>query len=144
MRLDILFPLFISLLIIEKCSGISSPLRPFTTYNHAVELAPNVADLWWTVDDAETEIVFELHIKTIGWIALGISPGKLQFNILSTFTLTLLRHLAGGMKGADIGVGWVDQAGNVHFQVSRTQDEIFFECMLYTRIDMQLALQNLS
>ncbi|CAF4701003.1 unnamed protein product, partial [Rotaria sp. Silwood2] len=22
----------------------------------------------------------------------------------------------GGMRGADIGVGWIDQAGNVHFQ----------------------------
>ncbi|CAF3598120.1 unnamed protein product [Rotaria sp. Silwood1] len=36
-------------------------------------------------------------MKTVGWIALGISP-------------------AGGMKGADIAVGWVDSSGKVHIQ----------------------------
>jgi hypothetical protein len=25
--------------------------------------------------------------------------------------------LGGGMKGADIGLGWVDNTGKVHFQV---------------------------
>jgi hypothetical protein len=25
--------------------------------------------------------------------------------------------VAGGMRGADIGLGWIDHAGNVHFQV---------------------------
>ncbi|CAF3785266.1 unnamed protein product [Rotaria sp. Silwood1] len=83
--------------MIEKCSAISSPLQPFTTYRHSTELQANVADLWWTVDVVEREVMFELHIKTTGWIALGISP-------------------AGGMKGADIGVGWVDNMGKVHFQ----------------------------
>ncbi|CAF1272849.1 unnamed protein product [Rotaria magnacalcarata] len=66
-------------------------------YKYSTVLQDNVADLWWTVDDAEREITFELHVKTMGWISLGISP-------------------AGGMKGADIGVGWVDSIGNVHFQ----------------------------
>jgi hypothetical protein len=28
-----------------------------------------------------------------------------------------LSYLAGGMKGADIGLGWIDQTGQVHFQV---------------------------
>jgi hypothetical protein len=31
--------------------------------------------------------------------------------------MPILVFLAGGMKGADIGVGWIDQAGKVHFQV---------------------------
>jgi len=26
-------------------------------------------------------------------------------------------YLAGGMNGADIGVGWIDDIGAVHFQV---------------------------
>ncbi|CAM4957108.1 unnamed protein product [Rotaria socialis] len=55
------------------------------------------ADLWWTVNDDKQEILFELHVKTTGWIALGISPD-------------------GAMIGADIGTGWVDKIGNVHFQ----------------------------
>ncbi len=72
----------LSLLIIEKCACISSPIRPLANYKHSAELENNLADLWWTVDDNQREITFELHIKTTGWIALGISPG-------------------GGMKGAD-------------------------------------------
>lgn len=31
--------------------------------------------------------------------------------------MIFLIHVAGGMKGADIGIGWVDQRGNVYFQV---------------------------
>ncbi|CAF3460707.1 unnamed protein product [Rotaria socialis] len=85
------------MIVVEESYEISSPVQPFTTYKHSIELQANVADLWWTVDNVEEEIIFELHVKTTGWIALGISP-------------------AGGMIGADIGVGWVDQEGHVHFQ----------------------------
>ncbi|CAF3197010.1 unnamed protein product [Rotaria socialis] len=92
-----MFTLFLSLLTLDKCDGISSSISPFINYKYSTVLQDNVADLWWTVDDAEREITFELHVKTMGWISLGISP-------------------AGGMKGADIGVGWVDSNGNVHFQ----------------------------
>jgi hypothetical protein len=102
-------------MLVEKSNGISSPIEPFTTYKHSAELQTNVADLWWTVDDAEREIIFELHIKTTGWIALGVSPGRvvrIDFDNHHSFIC-----VAGGMRGADIGVGWVDQAGNVHFQV---------------------------
>ncbi|CAF4341241.1 unnamed protein product [Rotaria sp. Silwood2] len=76
---------------------IQFPISRFKTYQHSTELQPDVANLWWTVDETEAEIMFELHIKTTGWIALGISP-------------------AGGMKGADIGVGWIDNRGQIHFQ----------------------------
>jgi hypothetical protein len=64
------------LLVIKICIGITSPLPTFAIYKHVTELQQNVADLWWTVNDAEKEITFELHIKSTGWIALGISPGK--------------------------------------------------------------------
>ncbi|CAF1032269.1 unnamed protein product [Rotaria socialis] len=85
------------MVIVGKSNGISSPVEPFTTYKHSIELRENVADLWWTVNDDKQEILFELHVKTTGWIALGISPD-------------------GAMIGADIGTGWVDKIGNVHFQ----------------------------
>jgi hypothetical protein len=34
------------------------------------------------------------------------------------YSFSTLTSLAGGMKGADIGLGWIDQGGQVHFQVN--------------------------
>ncbi|CAF4691961.1 unnamed protein product, partial [Rotaria sp. Silwood1] len=62
------------MLIFRKIHGITSPLQPYTSYSYFIELEPNVVDLWWIVDETKQEITFELHIKTTGWIALGISP----------------------------------------------------------------------
>jgi hypothetical protein len=63
------------LVVVQKSNGISSPIHPYTSYRYSTELQNNVADLWWTVNETQQEITFELHIKTTGWIALGISPG---------------------------------------------------------------------
>ena len=68
--------LCISLLTIKLCAGISSPIQTFANYKHYAKFQANVAELWWTVNDTNKEIIFELHIKSTGWIALGISPGK--------------------------------------------------------------------
>ncbi|CAF1307283.1 unnamed protein product [Rotaria sordida] len=76
---------------------ISSPLTPFTIYNYSTSLEVNVSDLWWNIDETSQEIIFELHVKTTGWIGLGISR-------------------AGGMAGADIALGWVDQTGTAYIQ----------------------------
>ncbi len=76
--------LSIWLITINKCTGISSAIQTFTTYKHSTTLQENIADLWWTVDDNKQEIMFELHVKSTGWIALGISPGK-NLNDSSTF-----------------------------------------------------------
>ena len=62
--------------IFDNGTGISSPIRPFSTYEHSIELEQGIADLWWMIDDGEREITFEFHVKTIGWIGLGISPGR--------------------------------------------------------------------
>ncbi|CAF2078555.1 unnamed protein product [Rotaria magnacalcarata] len=97
MKTHILSWIILSVLIIQKTIAITSPLTPYTSYQFSTELKHNIADLWWIVDENRQEITFELHIKTTGWIALGISP-------------------AGGMKGADIGLGWIDSSGQVHFQ----------------------------
>lgn len=71
------FQLCVLWMIIGRCNGISSPIPSFMKYQYSTELQANVADLHWNVDDEKEEIVFELHIKTTGWIALGISPGKI-------------------------------------------------------------------
>ncbi|CAF5204153.1 unnamed protein product, partial [Rotaria magnacalcarata] len=83
--------------VVQQLNAISSPIPPYTNYTYATELQPNLADLWWSIDDLRNEITVEFHINTTGWIALGISP-------------------AGGMTGADIGLGWIDQSGQLHFE----------------------------
>lgn len=64
------------ILIIDYCYTLSSPIKPFTNYPFSTELQTGIADLWWSIDETRREITFELHAKTTGWIALGISPGK--------------------------------------------------------------------
>ena len=77
MRLRLVLLLF----IVEKCSSLSSPIQPRSNYKYSTELDANIADLWWTIDDAEREITFELHVKTTGWVGLGISPGRFTFRL---------------------------------------------------------------
>jgi hypothetical protein len=108
---------FILALVVRDAIALSSPLKPFTNYTYSTSLKDKVGDLWWTVDAARKEITFEMHIKTTGWIALGISPG-LSFSLVSLSPSLVTLFEAGGMKGADIGLGWVDQAGKLYFEVS--------------------------
>jgi len=70
--------------IVQNIQGITSPLKTYTKYTYSTELQIGVADLWWSVDETKQEIVFELHVKTTGWIALGISPGLSQKISLSS------------------------------------------------------------
>ncbi|CAF1066644.1 unnamed protein product, partial [Rotaria sordida] len=77
---------------------ISSPLRQFSTYRNVTELIDNIAELWWTVNEVNKEITFELHVKTTGWIGLGIALDN------------------GVSEDADMGIGWIDASGNVHFE----------------------------
>lgn len=71
-----LVPLAVLFYVVQSGNGLTSPITPFTNYDHSVELQTNVSDLWWTTDEGNQTILFELHVKTTGWIALGISPGK--------------------------------------------------------------------
>lgn len=61
---------------ISAVAGRASPLQLRGVYDHTIELERDVAQLWWTVNDAGQDILFEFHVKTTGWIALGISPGR--------------------------------------------------------------------
>ena len=76
MNRRIIFYLDVLLVLIGKVTGIASPLRPSSVYEHTIELQKDIAQVWWTVNDSEQDITFELHVKTTGWIALGISPGR--------------------------------------------------------------------
>ncbi len=70
----VLLHLIVSLFIFEIIHGLTSPITPYIKYQHSAELKANVADLFWSVNETSQEILFELHINTTGWIALGISP----------------------------------------------------------------------
>jgi hypothetical protein len=70
------------------------PLKPLVPseddYTHSIaadEDNPNQYVLLWKIINEE-EIQFEVHVKTSGWVGLGISPN-------------------GGMSGSDIVIGWV-------------------------------------
>jgi len=61
------------------------------TLNHKTIINENY-HLHWTYDD---EIIYvEMSANTLGWVGFGISPN-------------------GGMKGADMVIGWVDSTGEV-------------------------------
>jgi hypothetical protein len=83
------FRIFFCILVINACKGLSSSIQPFTSYQYSIELESNVADLWWTVDEIEQEITFELHVKTTGWIALGISPGRILIKHVFNFSFII-------------------------------------------------------
>lgn len=95
------------LFMIRTSYQANSPISPRLNYSHSKELKTNVAYLWWTVNEINQNIIFELHVNTTGWIALGISQ-------------------SGGMKDADIGVGWVYSNGTLVFQV-RSQLKVIHE-----------------
>jgi len=40
-------------------------------------------------------------------------------------------YLAGGMNGADIGVGWIDDRGIVHFQVGVIESLLYLSIYSY-------------
>lgn len=77
MRLYMTFPLILHLAIIANIHALSSPISPFTEYTFSIELLTETADLWWNVNIETKMVTFELHMKTTGWIALGISPSKI-------------------------------------------------------------------
>lgn len=79
MSLDKVFQLMSLMLMMRIFERISNPLPQFTTYEHNAEVETNVEDLWWTIDKNKKEILFEFHVKTAGWKALGISPDEKRY-----------------------------------------------------------------
>lgn len=108
----------ILMMIIERTWTISSPVSPLMKYAHSTELYPGVADLWWSIDNEKGEILMEFHVNTTGWVGLGISPGMIR--MFKTYVVIRYNYvLAGGMRGADIVIGWVNSTGQVTLQVKK-------------------------
>ncbi|XP_047476487.1 DBH-like monooxygenase protein 1 [Penaeus chinensis] len=78
-------------------AGVTSlpggPLPPMAFRHFAVLDQRGDFHLLWT--PGEQDVVFEIQVATRGYVGLGFSPN-------------------GGMKGADIVLGWVDAQGDVH------------------------------
>jgi hypothetical protein len=77
-----------------KRKAILAPLIPsesYTHYDYANDDDKDQYKIFWKVLSTR-EIQFEIHCRTTGWVGLGISTN-------------------GGMKGADIAIGWYDSAG---------------------------------
>jgi hypothetical protein len=105
-------------MIINNIHVKSSPLPTYITYQYCIELQPDVDDHWWTIDQSQREITFALHMKTTGWIAFGISPGRSFFTFIVDHFLPFVTFSGWYEKGGDIGVGWIDQTGQLFFEVS--------------------------
>ena len=78
----------VSLLVVQNINAVSSPIQPYMNYTYNTELQSGVGDLWWSVNETAQEIIFELHINTTGWIALGISPGITSIFINQHFSFS--------------------------------------------------------
>lgn len=73
-------------------------------WKHSAILDNNFLVLWTPGDK---EVTFEIQVKTLGYVGLGFKKED-------------------GREGADMVIGWVDNNGQVHLQVSafgRTIDQ---------------------
>ncbi|XP_042880997.1 uncharacterized protein LOC122258825 [Penaeus japonicus] len=78
-----------------KPSGTVGSLPPMDLMHRAVMDQEEAYVMLWT--PREKDVVFEVQVKTAGYVGLGFSPN-------------------GGMKGADIVLGWVTDEGEVMLQ----------------------------
>ena len=68
--------------------------------NKAILVAPDVYILYWNYTD--TDITFEIHAKTTGWVGFGISPN-------------------GDMINSDVIIAWINSNGIANFTERNTQ-----------------------
>ncbi|XP_063614377.1 DBH-like monooxygenase protein 1, partial [Penaeus indicus] len=84
--------------------GLSSDSLPPLGFVHRAMMDQRGAYfLLWTPE--EERIVIEVQVATKGYVGLGFSP-------------------TGGMKGADVVLGWVDDKGFLHFQLHDANTKI--------------------
>ncbi|XP_037780094.1 DBH-like monooxygenase protein 1 isoform X2 [Penaeus monodon] len=83
----------VSILVAGVTSLPGGQLPPMDFQHFAVLDQRGDFHMLWT--PGEKDIVFEIQVATRGYVGLGFSPN-------------------GGMKGADIVLGWVDARGHVH------------------------------
>ena len=86
----------LSLLLIHVAIGIHDLQSEF---RFTADLAGDDYVLHWNVDMENEEITFGVNASTTGWVGFGVSPN-------------------GQMPGSDVVIAWVNNDGQVFFQVS--------------------------
>lgn len=76
----------------SQATFTSEPMAYYA--NHIDLIEQGVYRLYWNF--TATDFVGEIHVKTKGWVALGLSPN-------------------GGMDGSDAIVAWINDDGTAHF-----------------------------
>ena len=79
--------------------------------------------LYWTYDPAAEEVSFAVFVQTTGWIGFGLSP-------------------TGQMPGSDVVIGWVDNDGRSHFDVSCLPITIHVHVCLYVHCTVYMYMYN--
>ena len=69
-----------------------------TSYRFSRQLHPRYT-LYWNFNTTARTMQFAVRVRTNGWVGFGLSPN-------------------GQMPGSDVVIGWVDQQGQVFFNVS--------------------------
>lgn len=67
---------------------------PTGYYSNQVDLIPGTYRFYWNF--TETNIIGEIHVKTLGWVGFGLSPN-------------------GGMNNSDVVIGWITNDGVANF-----------------------------
>ena len=101
----LIFATLLSLLTVCYCQHTNHAVErpnPTQKYPHVAELEEGKYFLYWAFND--DRITFEVHVRTHGWVGLGFTNN-------------------GGMKGADIVIGWIKN-GETYFKVSNCYNTI--------------------
>ena len=98
-QLLVLAPLLLGLL--RCCVGVGlDDQYPFSAVLRTDANGDPLYTLHWNFSIADETITFGVNVSTNGWVGLGISP-------------------TGGMTNSDVAIGWVNDEGQVFFQVSK-------------------------
>ena len=91
------FPLYLVAVSLLPLALGSFPFSSTLTTDPATGQA--LYQLYWTFDNTQKTITFNVVVRTTGWVGFGLSPD-------------------GGMVGSDVVIGWIASDGSSHFHVS--------------------------
>ena len=108
MKLSLLALYFVFVLVLLMFDTAFS-VHSLDWIHHVTLDSNNQFHLKWLFDLSMETIVFNVCVRTKGWIGFGISP-------------------SGGMTGSDLIITWVDSYGRAHLQVKKLISYIIILC----------------
>ena len=85
---------YVLIKLLTVLTSTASPVPTQTYPNKIVLVEPDKYILYW--DFKESDILFEVHAQTKGWLGFGLSPN-------------------GNMINSDVVITWIDSNGNANF-----------------------------